>query len=133
MSFRLNAFSSLPRTGLPERFASYSELRRHLDMLIRNGVIENTNKMWWDVRPNPRFPTVEVRVMDCCTSIDDSMCLASLVVCLDSVLDVSWRLSMVNCKTSLRVTPNEKAIGRPQLRTEDKCSGGLQAAGPSAG
>lgn len=97
MSFRLNAFSSLPRTGLPERFASYSELRRHLDMLIRNGVIENTTKMWWDVRPNPRFPTVEVRVMDCCTSIDDSTCLASLVVCLARMLyrlrrsNQSWR------------------------------------------
>ena len=97
MSFRLNAFSSLPRTGLPERFASYSEMRRHLDMLIRNGVIENTNKMWWDVRPSPRFPTVEVRVMDCCTSIDDAMCLAALVVCLARMLyrlrrsNQSWR------------------------------------------
>jgi len=97
MSFRLNVFSSLPRTGLPERFSSYSELRRHLDMLIRNGVIENTTKMWWDVRPNPRYPTVEVRVMDCCTSIDDTMCLAALVVCLSRMLyrlrrsNQSWR------------------------------------------
>jgi len=97
MSFRLNAFSSLPRTGLPERFASYSELRRHLDMLIRNGVIENTTKMWWDVRPNPRYPTIEMRVMDCCTSIDDSVCLAALVVCLTRMLyrlrrsNQSWR------------------------------------------
>ena len=98
MSFRLNAFSSLPRTGLPERFAGYSELRRHLDMLIRNGVIENTTKMWWDVRPSPRYPTLEMRVMDCCTSIDDAMCLAALVVCLARRLyrlrqeNQSWRL-----------------------------------------
>ncbi len=97
MSFRLNLFSSLPRTGLPERFAGYSELRRHLDMLIRNGLIENTNKMWWDVRPNPRFPTLEMRVMDCCTSIDDAVCLAALVVCLCRMLyrlrrcNQSWR------------------------------------------
>src|ERR1700742_4397262 len=86
MSFRLSVFSSLPRTGLPERFASYSELRRHLDMLIRNGLIENPSKMWWDVRPNPRYPTVEMRVMDCCTSIDDSLCLTALVVCLARML-----------------------------------------------
>ena len=97
MSFRLNAFSSLPRTGLPEPFDSYSDLRRHLDMLIRNGVIENSTKMWWDVRPNPRYPTIEVRVMDCCTSIDDSVCLAALVVCLTRMLyrlrrrNQSWR------------------------------------------
>jgi glutamate---cysteine ligase / carboxylate-amine ligase len=82
MSFRLTLFSSLPRTGLPDRFSSYADLRRHLDMLIRNGVIENTTKIWWDVRPSPRYPTLETRVMDCCTSIDDAMCLAALVVCL---------------------------------------------------
>jgi carboxylate-amine ligase len=98
MSFRLSLFSSLPRTGLPERFSSYGELRRHLDMLIRNGVIENTTKMWWDLRPSPRYPTLEMRVMDCCTSIDDAMCLAALVVCLARRLyrlrraNQSWRL-----------------------------------------
>jgi carboxylate-amine ligase len=97
MSFRLNIFSSLPRTGLPDRYSSYNELRRQLDMLIRNGVIENTTKMWWDIRPNPRYPTVEMRVMDCCTSIDDSVCLAALVVCLARMLyrlrrcNQSWR------------------------------------------
>ena len=98
MSFRLTLFSSLPRTGLPERFSSYGELRRHLDMLIRNGVIEDTTKMWWDIRPSPRYPTLETRVMDCCTSIDDAMCLAALVVCLARRLyrlrraNQSWRL-----------------------------------------
>jgi carboxylate-amine ligase len=97
MSFRVNVFSSLPRTGLPERFSSYSELQRHLDMLIRNGVIENITKMWWDIRPNPRYPTLETRVMDCCTSIDDSACLAAMVVCLTRMLyrlrccNQSWR------------------------------------------
>jgi glutamate---cysteine ligase / carboxylate-amine ligase len=101
MSFRLTLFSSLPRTGLPERFASYGELRRHLDMLIRNGVIENTTKMWWDVRPNPRYPTLEMRVMDCCTSIDDSVCIAALVVCL---LRLLYRLRRAN--QSWRLYPN---------------------------
>lgn len=98
MSFRLTLFSSLPRTGLPDRFSSYADLRRHLDMLIRNGVIENTTKMWWDVRPSPRYPTLEMRIMDCCTSIDDAMALAALVVCLTRRLyrlrqeNQGWRL-----------------------------------------
>src|ERR1700726_3111314 len=67
-------------------------------MLIRNGGIENSTKMWWDVRPSPRSPTLEMRVMDCCTSIDDAMSLAALVVCLARRLyrlrqdNQSWRL-----------------------------------------
>lgn len=101
MSFRLTIFSSLPRTGLPERFASYGEFRRHLDMLIRTGLIENTTKMWWDVRPNPRHPTLETRVMDCCTSIDDSVSLAALVLCLVRRL---YRLRQAN--QSWRQYPN---------------------------
>ncbi len=54
--------------------------------------------MWWDVRPNPRYPTLEVRIMDCCTSIDDSVAIAALVVCLTRALyrmgraNQSWRL-----------------------------------------
>ncbi len=98
MSFRSTIFSSLPRTGLPERFVSYGEYRRHLDMLIRTGLIEDTTKMWWDVKPNPRYPTLEIRVMDCCTSIDDSISLAALAVCLARALyrlrcaNQSWRL-----------------------------------------
>ncbi len=98
MSFRMTLFSSLPRTGLPERFASYGELRRHLDMLIRNGLIEDEGKMWWDVRPHPSSPALETRVMDSCTSIDDAACLAALVVSLARRLtrlkreNRSWRI-----------------------------------------
>jgi carboxylate-amine ligase len=101
MSFRSTLFSSLPRTGLPDRFDSYADLRRHIDMLIRNGVIENSTKMWWDLRPSPRYPTLEMRVMDCCTSIDDAMCLAALVVCLARRL---YRLRQAN--QSWRLYPN---------------------------
>jgi glutamate---cysteine ligase / carboxylate-amine ligase len=101
MSFRMTLFNSLPRTGLPERFASFAELRRHLDMLIRNGVIEDAGKMWWDVRPNPHHRAIEVRVMDCCTSIDDAACLAALIVSLARCL---YRLKLQN--RSWRIYPN---------------------------
>lgn len=101
MSFRMTLFNSLPRTGLPERFASFAELRRHLDMLIRNGVIEDTSKMWWDVRPNPHYAALEVRVMDSCTSIDDAACLAALIVSLARRL---YRLRLEN--RSWRIYPN---------------------------
>src|SRR5262245_13444912 len=96
-SFRLTVYNSLPRTGLPERFDSYGEFRRHLDTLIRNGLIEDTTKIWWDLRPSSRYPTLETRIMDCCTSIDDSICLAALTVSLVRMLfrlrrsNQSWR------------------------------------------
>ncbi len=77
-SFRLMLLSSLPRTGLPERFESYGEFRRHLDALVRNGLIEDTTKIWWDIRPSSRYPTLETRVFDCCTHLDDAVCLAAL-------------------------------------------------------
>ena len=92
-SFRLTIFNSLPRTGLPERFASYGEFRRHVDTLIRNELIQDTSKIWWDIRPSSRYPTLETRVMDCCTSIDDSICLAALNVCM---LRMLYRLRSAN-------------------------------------
>jgi len=100
-SFRLTVYNSLPRTGLPERFDSYSEFRRHLDTLIRNGLIEDTTKIWWDLRPSSRYPTLETRIMDCCTSLEDSICLAALNV---SLLRMLFRLRRAN--QSWRKYPN---------------------------
>ena len=88
-SFRTSVVSGLPRSGLPARFASWGEYRRHVDMLIRNGLIEDTSKIWWDIRPSWRYPTLEVRVMDCCTSLDDAVCIAALV---QSLMRALWRL-----------------------------------------
>jgi carboxylate-amine ligase len=85
-SFRLMLLSSLPRTGLPEAFESYGEFKRHLDALVRNGLIEDTTKIWWDIRPSSRYPTLETRVFDCCTHLDDAVCLAALNLSLVRML-----------------------------------------------
>jgi carboxylate-amine ligase len=92
-SFRLTVFNSLPRTGLPERFVSYGEFRRHIETMIRNELIQDVTKIWWDIRPSSRYPTLETRIMDCCTSVDDSVCLAAFVVCL---LRMLYRLRSAN-------------------------------------
>ena len=92
-SFRLTVFNALPRTGLPERFASYGEYQRHLDTLIRTGLIQDTTKIWWDLRPSWRYQTLETRIMDCCTSVDDSACLAAFV---QSTLRMLYRLRRAN-------------------------------------
>jgi glutamate---cysteine ligase / carboxylate-amine ligase len=85
-SFRLMLLASLPRTGLPEPFESYGEFRRHLDALVRNGLIEDTTKIWWDIRPSSRYPTLETRVYDCCTHLEDTVCLAALNLSLVRML-----------------------------------------------
>jgi carboxylate-amine ligase len=92
-SFRLTVFNALPRTGLPERFASWGEYQRHIDTLIRTGLIQDTSKIWWDMRPSWRYPTLETRIMDCCTSVEDSACLAALV---QSTLRMLYRLRAGN-------------------------------------
>ncbi len=92
-SFRLTIFNALPRTGLPERFASWGEYQRHIDTLIRTGLIQDTSKIWWDMRPSWRYPTLETRIMDCCTSVEDSACLAAFV---QSTLRMLYRLRRGN-------------------------------------
>ena len=81
-SYRMTVFGGLPRTGLPDRFYSFGEYQRHVDVLIQAGLIEDTTKIWWDLRPSGRYPTLETRIMDVCTRLEDSVCLAAIVVCL---------------------------------------------------
>jgi len=92
-SYRLTVFDALPRTGIPEQFSSYAEYRRHVAMLIGAGVIEDATKIWWDVRPSDRYPTLETRVMDVCTRLDDAICIAAIIV---SSLRMLWRLRARN-------------------------------------
>ena len=57
-SYRLAVFDELPRTGMPERFDSWGEYRRHVAVLTSAGLIEDATKLWWDLRPSERFPTL---------------------------------------------------------------------------
>ena len=77
-SYRLTVFDALPRTGIPERFASYSEYQRHVQILIDAGLIEDATRIWWDLRPSARYPTLETRVMDVCTRLDDTVALTAI-------------------------------------------------------
>ena len=85
-SFRLTVFDGVQRTGIPERFASYGEYERHVAVLTRAGLIEDATKIWWDLRPSARFPTLEIRIADVCTDIEDALCIAALSVCIMRML-----------------------------------------------
>lgn len=81
MSYRLAVWSQMPRSGLPVHFDSFGEYQRHVDVLVSTGVIEDSTKIWWDIRPSGRFPTIEMRMTDICTRLDDSICIAALYRC----------------------------------------------------
>ncbi len=85
-SYRLTIFDALPRTGLPERFASYVEYQRHIHILTDAGIIDDATRIWWDLRPSARFPTLETRIMDVCTRLDDTVALTALLVCIMRML-----------------------------------------------
>lgn len=93
MSYRLSVFNEMPRTGLPDRFDSYAEFARHVDALVNAGLIEDGTKIWWDMRPSARFPTLEMRICDVCTSMEDALALAAIYVCL---LRMLYRLKGLN-------------------------------------
>jgi glutamate---cysteine ligase / carboxylate-amine ligase len=95
--YRLAAYHEIPRTGLPGRFSSWDEYAQTVDVLVKAGVIEDATKIWWDVRPSARFPTLEMRVTDVATRVEDSVAVAMLYVCLLRMLtrirrsNHSWR------------------------------------------
>jgi carboxylate-amine ligase len=97
-SYRTVVFEDLPRTGLPEYFASYQEYDSYVETLSTTGCIENATKIWWDMRPHPKFPTLEFRMCDCVTKVDEVIAIAALVQALVAKLihlrknNQSWRI-----------------------------------------
>jgi carboxylate-amine ligase len=77
-SFRSTLFEDFPRTGIPDEFESYASYERFVETLVRTGCIEDATKIWWDIRPHPKYPTLEFRVCDACTRIDEAVCMAAL-------------------------------------------------------
>ncbi|MBC7953072.1 MAG: carboxylate-amine ligase [Rhodospirillaceae bacterium] len=97
-SYRVSIFREIPRTGLPETFESWGEYARRVRQLVGAGLIEDPTKLWWDVRPSHRFPTLEMRVTDICTRLDHAIAVAALWRCL---LRMLWRLRRDNLRWRL--------------------------------
>ena len=93
MSYRIAVWNELPRTGLPPQFDSHGEYRRLVQTLVGTGVIEDATKLWWDVRPSDKFPTLEMRMTDICTRMEDAISIAAFYRCL---LRMLWRLRRNN-------------------------------------
>ncbi|SLN09797.1 Carboxylate-amine ligase YbdK [Roseovarius litorisediminis] len=91
--YRLTVFDNLPRTGLPPRMESFGEFERAVGALVDLGVIEDGSKIWWDLRPSSKFPTIESRICDVQPRLEHTLTLAALTQALTRML---WRLAAKN-------------------------------------
>jgi carboxylate-amine ligase len=78
-SYRSVIWSNFPRTGIPPDLGSYDEYQNYVDLLVKTGSIDNGKKIWWDLRAHPNFPTIEFRVCDMPTRLEETICLADLM------------------------------------------------------
>ncbi|GFE65694.1 carboxylate-amine ligase [Litoreibacter roseus] len=92
-SYRLTVFDNLPRTGLPPPFQSFSEYRRSIETIIKADIIEDGTKIWWDLRPSARYPTLEARICDVSPRLDHAIAIAALT---QSILRMLFTLRSEN-------------------------------------
>lgn len=78
-SYRSVVFSGFPRTGIPPSFTSAAEFENYVNLLISTGSIDNGKKLWWDMRPHPFFNTLEFRICDIATKVEECLALAAMM------------------------------------------------------
>jgi carboxylate-amine ligase len=99
-SYRSIVFKHFPRTGIPRVFRSWSDYDEFLETLVKTRCIPDATKLWWDLRPNPKYPTLEFRICDVCTRVDEVICVAAI---LQAIVAKVWRLRRDNL--TFRVYP----------------------------
>ncbi len=97
-SYRSVIFENMPRSGLPPAFRAWHHYQEFIDTLVRTGSIDEPSKIWWDIRPHSKYPTIEFRVCDVCTRVEETICVAALIKALVAKLvklrgsNQSWRV-----------------------------------------
>lgn len=99
-SYRSIVFKNFPRTGVPRVFSGWSEYADVVDTLVKTKSIPDASKIWWDVRPHHLYPTLEFRICDVNTRVDEAICVAAL---LQAVVAKMWKLRRDNM--TFRVYP----------------------------
>jgi carboxylate-amine ligase len=100
-SYRSVIFRNFPRTGTSPRFNSWSEFQHYLDTLVRTNTIPDGTKIWWDLRPNHKYPTLEMRICDVCTRVAEAACIAAI---FQAICYKCWKLRTSNL--TFRVYPS---------------------------
>jgi len=92
-SYRSVVFRAFPRTGIPRSLTSWGEFEDIVNTLVETGSIPNASKIWWDIRPSWSYPTLEMRICDVCTRVDEAICIAAL---FQAVIAKIWKLRRDN-------------------------------------
>ncbi|MDB4916529.1 MAG: ybdK [Gemmatimonadetes bacterium] len=92
-SYRSIVFRNFPRTGVPPVLRSYAEYEELLSTLVATGCVPNGSKIWWDARPHHLYPTLEFRVCDVCTRVEEAVCIAAI---LQAIVAKVWKLRRDN-------------------------------------
>ena len=92
-AYRLSVWGEMPRTGLPDLFDDAADYDRYVAAMILSGAINDASFLWWTLRPSIHYPTLELRVADSCTRLDDTLAVASLYRCLVRLVDRSPSLN----------------------------------------
>ena len=92
-SYRSIIFRNFPRTGIPPFFFSYSDFARYRDTLVKTNSIPDGTKIWFDVRPNYNYPTLEFRICDVSTRVDEAVCMAAI---FQALIFKIWKLRRDN-------------------------------------
>ena len=93
-SYRSEIFKKFPRTDIPDYFSSWSEFDNYVKLLLRTGCIDKPKKIWWDVRPHPTFPTLEFRICDLPSKVDEVIAIAALFQAITAKLYKLYRQNM---------------------------------------
>jgi carboxylate-amine ligase len=99
-SYRSIIFRNFPRVGIPPVFSSWAELQNLVDTMVRTNCIPDGSKLWWDARPNWKYPTLEFRLCDVCTRVDEAVCIAAI---FQAIVAKLWKLRRDNI--TFRVYP----------------------------
>jgi carboxylate-amine ligase len=104
LGYRLAAYRELPRTGLPDLFESAADYQRYIDTLVAARAIQDSSYVWWVIRPSRKHPTLELRVADSCTRVDDAIAIAALYRCLVRRLAIARGLNAGRTGASRAIT-----------------------------
>jgi carboxylate-amine ligase len=92
-SYRSIIFRHFPRSGIPPQFGSWADFANFVQTLVKTRCIPDGTKIWWDLRPNWKYPTIEFRICDVCTRVDEAICIAALCQAIVAKL---WKLRRDN-------------------------------------
>jgi len=101
-SYRSIIFRNFPRSGIPRIFQSWADYTYMVETLVKTNTIPDGSKIWWDVRPNWSYPTLEFRICDVCTRVEEAVCIAAII---QAIIAKLWKLRSDNM--TFRVYPGE--------------------------